>query len=141
VIGRDRLYQHLSKFYGVNNMKVVKTIKEVGFKVFALKNNVLKLADPVIQTSCVINGKKEFRSLSKNSGRCLEAFKNDGRITIQVVGEKNIDREHSIDMLISHLERARKFGNSHFEITFFDAKNWDNDEPESQPDSEENPVE
>lgn len=124
-------------------MNKTKTIVEKVIKVFALKNNVLKLSDPVIQTSCVINGKKEFRSLSKNSGRCLEAFKNDGRITIQVVGEKNIDREGSIDLLISHLERARKFGNSNFELTFFDAKNWDNDEPQSeeQSDSEQNPVE
>ena len=118
-----------------------KKIVEKTFKVFALKNDTFKVADPVVQTSCVVDGEKKFFNLSKNAGRCLEGFKNDGRITIQVVGEKNIDREHSIDMLISHLERARKFGNSHFEITFFDAKNWDNDEPESQSDSQENPVE
>ena len=124
-------------------MKVVKKIKEVSFKVFALKNNVLKLADPVIQTSCVVDGEKKFFNLSKNAGRCLDGFKNDGRITLQTVGETRIERELSLDILQSHIDRARKYGGCHLEITLFDAKNWDNDEPEldAQSDSQENPVE
>ena len=118
-----------------------KKIVEKTFKVFALKNDTFKVAETVVQTSCVVYGEKKFFNLSKNAGRCLEGFKNDGRITLQTVGETRIERELSLDILQSHIDRARKYGGSHLEITLFDAKNWDNDEPESQSDSEENPVE
>ena len=56
-----------------------KKIVEKTFKVFALKNDTFKVADPVVQTSCVVDGEKKFFNLSKNAGRCLEGFKNDGR--------------------------------------------------------------
>lgn len=125
-------------------MKVVKTIKEVSLKVFALKNNVLKLADPVIQISCVNSkGEKEYVNLGRNTGRCLEGFKNDGRLTLQNTGDNLLQRSQSLDILQSHIDTARKFGNCKLELTLFDAKNWNEDEPQSaeQPDDEGNPLE
>ncbi len=121
-----------------------KKIVEKVIKVFALKNDTFKTSDPVIQIAVVNSkGEKEYVNLGRNTGRCLEGFKNDGRITLQNTGDNLLQRKQSLDILQSHIDTARKFGNCKLEFTLFDAKNWNDDEPQSeeQSDDEGNPLE
>ena len=85
----------------------------------------LKLPDPRLQSSKGQGKDKEYITLSKGT-RVFDAFKNDGRITIQIAGQSDQERFLNLKYLQAQLDLAIRYGN--FEITLFDAKHFDDSE-------------
>ena len=85
----------------------------------------LKLPDPRLQSSKGQGKDKEYITLSKGT-RVFDAFKNDGRITIQIAGQSDQERFLNLKYLQAQLDLASRYGN--FEITLFDARHFDDSE-------------